>query len=45
MLQHINPCVKCTGLGGQAVYAISRAEVLDTFNEKVLMKNIIYITA
>ena len=34
MLQHINPCVKCTGLCGQAGYAISRADGFRYLQEK-----------
>ena len=35
MLQHINPCEKCTGLGGQAGYAISLADgFIKGINEK-----------
>ena len=34
MLQHINPFVKCTSLGGQAGYAISRADGFRYLQEK-----------
>ena len=34
MLQHINPFVKCTSLGGQAGYTISRADGFRYLQEK-----------
>ena len=36
----MNPCVKCTGLGGQVGYAISLADGFIYLQKKVLMKNI-----